>query len=167
MVVAAHKDCLEGPAMASVIEWKSHRLRRVCRSTLSAEAAASDAACDHAAFMSFLLSELLDGDYVATKEESGLIPVVPATDCKSLYDSVRRLSTQFQEKRVQIDITALRETASHSMRWVPTDHMLADGLTKRDHKLRNGLRLFMNAPTVSLKEQLPDDKSGSTPADES
>jgi hypothetical protein len=75
------------------------------------------------------------------------------TDARSVYDSVRKLSTQFQEKCVQIDTTGLRQ-AARMLRWVPTTHQLADGLTKRSMSItpRNALPLFYASPVVSLVE---------------
>ena len=69
------------------------------------------------------------------------------TDCKSLYDSVHRVGGPRapSEKRLLVDLAALRQvvqqevtawspenraTFGRSLKWIPTDHQLADGLTK-------------------------------------
>ena len=69
------------------------------------------------------------------------------TDCKSLYDSVHRAGGPRapSEKRLLVDLAALRQMAQQevmewspenraafgrSLKWIPTDHQLADGLTK-------------------------------------
>ena len=83
-----------------------------------------------------------------------LIPIKPITDCKSLFDASKRLAQSLQEKRVQIDICSIREAASDGeIRWVPTTHMMADGLTKRDVKLRQTLADFCSWPSFCLVEQ--------------
>ena len=93
---------------------------------------------------------------------SGAIPplfrVVPATDCRSLYDSLMRLSASLQEKRVLLDLVSIREAcggsleSSSAVRWVPGTHQLADGLTKRDKVLRDRLGSFCLNPRFSLVE---------------
>ena len=45
--------------VANLVEWRSHRIRRRCRSTLAAETMALDAAADAALFTRELLAELL------------------------------------------------------------------------------------------------------------
>ena len=80
----------------------------------------------------------------------------PITDCKSLFDASKRLAQSLQEKRVQIDICSIREAASDGeIRWVPTTHMMADGLTKQDAKLRQSLAEFCLWPSFCLVEQKP------------
>ena len=46
---------------AVLLDWKSGRSPRVCRSTLAAEACAADEGGDRAAFINFFLTELLHG----------------------------------------------------------------------------------------------------------
>ena len=75
---------------------------------------------------------------------------MPATDAKSLYDAVRRLSTSFAEKRVQIDVAAIRTSSSHTIRLVPTNEQVADGLIKRNPAFLNELRLWCENPVVKL-----------------
>ena len=60
---------------------------------------------------------------------------VIVTDCKSLYDHLVAVSspTSVEDRRTSIDIVILRQSMSRlsaSIRWVPTNRMLADSLTK-------------------------------------
>ena len=152
LVVGTDKKAMETTMPASILEWKSHRLKRVLRSTLAAEAASQDISVDHASFLGCVLSEMIDPEYKASmRGGESLIPVYPVTDCRSLYDAVHRLSTTFQEKRTEIDVACLRQTAK-ALRWVPTSQQWADALTKRDTKLRNQLRIWMMDPKVCLVE---------------
>jgi hypothetical protein len=112
---------------------------------------------DHGTFISFMLSEVVDSTFRATKADYPLIAILPTTDCRSLYDAVRRSSTQFAERRTQIDVAAIKE-ASTDIRWVPTDKMVADGLTKRSLPLRNELRRFLNHPELALVEVPPEER---------
>ena len=150
LIAATDDSALKGEAPASLLEWKSHRIQRVVRSTLAAEASSADTASDHATFIGCMLSEMFYADYKATDNGGkSRVPVHPVTDCRSLYDAVHKLATNFTEKRVQIDVESLKQT-TRNLRWTPTEYMIADGLTKRDSKLRNFLRQWMMAPEVTL-----------------
>eukprot|EP00971_Amphidinium_carterae_P322042 6401509-Amphidinium_carterae.1 len=54
LVVAAHQEVLKAgmEVDVSLIDWRSHRSRRVTRSTLSAESIALDSTIDHIQFLS-------------------------------------------------------------------------------------------------------------------
>ena len=88
---------------------------------------------------------------IATMCERPIFEVIPVTDARSLWDAVHRLSTNFQEKRVEIDVAALRQQC-RNLRWVPTEQEHADALTKRDRSLRDRFRDWMANPMVTLVE---------------
>ena len=57
------------------------------------------------------------------------------TDCRSLYDHLTSLGSGgvLDDRRTAIDIAIIRQSIRRTKmeaRWVPTGHMLADGLTK-------------------------------------
>ncbi|CAE7201569.1 CCC1, partial [Symbiodinium sp. CCMP2592] len=149
VIVATDRCALREPCEASLLEWKSYRHQRVLRSTLAAEASALDRSHDHARFMAMVFSEMVYGDYIATVNERAKHEVVPVTDARSLWDAVHRLSTSFTEKRVEIDVAALRQTCQ-GLRWVPTEQMHADCMTKRSRSLRDDFRQWMAQPMVTL-----------------
>ena len=149
VVVATDRRALQEPWDASLLEWKSYRHQRVLRSTLAAEASALDRSYDHARFMAMVFSEMVYGDYIATLNERAKFEVVPVTDARSLWDAVHRLSTSFTEKRVEIDVAALRQSCQ-GLRWVPTEQMHADSMTKRSRSLRDSFRQWMAQPRVTL-----------------
>ena len=98
------------------------------------------------AFRSFVAGVLSPDPTMAQEPEARkLFPIVSMTDCKSLYDSVHRLGGPKapSEKRLVVDITALRKMVneearwwgSHiiggkTLRWIPTGSQMADILTK-------------------------------------
>ena len=98
-----------------------------------------------------MLGEMTHPSYLASHSGKSPFPIWPVTDARSLFDAVHRLATSFAEKRVEIDIAALRQTC-RSLRWVPTEAMLADGLTKRNRALRDALREWQKDPWVSLTD---------------
>ena len=86
---------------------------------------------------SLLLAEAIEGipdvrEYVQHLQQR---PPVVVTDCKSLYDHLIAVSspTAVEDRRTSIDIVILRQSLGRLMastRWVPTNRMLADSLTK-------------------------------------
>ena len=118
-----------------------------------------DAAVDHATYLSHFLSCFRKLDHKIGSTLPPLFRVYPITDCRSLYDALQRLSASLQEKRVILDLVAIREScgggldSSSSVKWVPTDQQLADGLTKRDKILRDRLAIFCDTLEFCLIEQ--------------
>ena len=130
---------------ASLMDWRSHRIQRQCRSTLAAETMAMDTAFDSGIFLRELLSEVLVMSYFPL--QSGILPptflpVHPVTDCRSLYDLLTKDGpvSSTQEKRLTIDVGAIKQSAEEFdpegealrqvFKWADTDHQLADHLTK-------------------------------------
>ena len=61
------------------------------------------------------------------------VPFCLGTDCKSLYDLCVKVGSMPDERRVALDLLDVREGIEEmkdQIRWVPTDHMLADAFTK-------------------------------------
>ena len=61
------------------------------------------------------------------------IPFALGTDCKSLYDVCTKQGSMPDERRVALDLLDVRESTEQmgdQIRWIPTDHMLVDCMTK-------------------------------------
>ena len=69
------------------------------------------------------------------------------SDNKSLVDSVHK-STSLENKRLQIDVNMLREMIEKreiaEFRWIPTEHQLANALTKLGASTHNLKQVLMN-----------------------
>merc|ERR1712074_483156 len=65
-------------------------------------------------------------------------PIILITDNESLANAVRS-TTSVEEKRLRVDISALREMLNNKeidqIKWTATNHMLADCLTKQGAKV--------------------------------
>ncbi|CAE7744915.1 RE1 [Symbiodinium sp. KB8] len=153
---------------ASLVEWRSHRIQRRCRSTLAAETMSMDAGFDAAIFVRELLAEALLESYKPT--QSGRLPewfLTPhvVTDCRSLYDLVTKDGPlgATQEKRLTLDIGAIRESAEEldrdcenlkeTFRWADSASQLADHLTKKKPSWQ--LRDALGLNRLSLKKLEP------------
>ncbi|CAE7232065.1 GIP [Symbiodinium sp. CCMP2456] len=134
-----------GTSPSSLLDWRSHRIQRQCRSTLAAETMAMDCGFDSGVFVRELLAEALIQSYVPTQSgrlPEQLLPVHPVTDCRSLYDLVTKDGPvhSTQEKRLTIDVEAIKQSAAEfdpaqeslheTFKWVDTHRRLADHLTK-------------------------------------
>lgn len=122
-----------------VLSWTSRRLRRVARSSTSAEAQMSANALDihefnKLGFWDMDHSERLDlrraDDYLS----SFLSCLV--CDARNIFDGIVRVETSglhMEEKRTAIELLAIKERlkqANVNLKWVDGDQELADGLTK-------------------------------------
>eukprot|EP00438_Fugacium_kawagutii_P026759 Skav216449 [mRNA] locus=scaffold50:462658:469839:- [translate_table: standard] len=146
LVLVCHRNVLRGEQVQPVvISWKSHACPRVCRSTFAAETMASLEGWEDAIAFRAMLAGTLRGIPLSEANAREVLPVVSCTDCKSLFDSVHRISGPKApaEKRLMVDLAALRQLLhaeaqvwghklgnSKMMRWVPTTCQLADVLTK-------------------------------------
>lgn len=119
------------------VTWKSHRLARAVSSTLAAESQSLSIATGTCEWLLLLLSEVLDGPCSMRdcREKLSLRKAIIVTDCKSLFDHLLSPSapTAIEDRRTSIDVAIIRESLramQAHLRWVPTDRMLADALTK-------------------------------------
>ena len=119
------------------VVWKSYKLPRAVSSTLSGESQALATASGTVEWLNLLITEALDGSFEPKDGRSLLArrPPILATDCKSLFDHLISPSspTAVEDRRTSIDIVILRESIkllSAHVRWLPTNRMIADGLTK-------------------------------------
>ena len=138
-----------GVTPATVVDWKSGRSHRVCRSTLAAEASAADEGADRGAFANMWLSEVL---YNMPAHRVGQrLPSKQVTDAKSLYDAVIAENPRLTDRRSLVNIRAIQESVKpEQMHWIPTTIMWADGLTKCDPKLRETLMRWLQQPFCQL-----------------
>ncbi|CAK9081113.1 Retrovirus-related Pol polyprotein from transposon RE1 (Retro element 1) (AtRE1) [Includes: Protease RE1 [Durusdinium trenchii] len=172
-VTGQNVDTLTGDT-ACLLDWRSHRIKRQCRSTLASETMAMDAGVDSAIYCRELMGEILIQDYHATQSgrlPPSFLPVLVTADCRSLYDLLTKDGplASTQEKRLAIDLVGLKETAAEIdpeqeqlkqiFKWVATDRQLADHLTKL--KPAGLLRSLLDSNHVALQAAV--DGRGSDP----
>lgn len=122
-----------------ILSWSSRRLRRVARSSTSAEVQMSANALDSHEFAKLAYFDLMSFSRVdlrKTDEYLSSIPSCMVCDAKNIYDGVVKVETSglhMEEKRTAIELLAIKERlqqANVSLKWVNGDQELADGLTK-------------------------------------
>jgi len=130
------------------LAWQSKRIKRVVNSTIAAECLAAVEAAE-----TCILLRSLFCDMSCSKEDT--IPISILSDNCSLVDAVHT-STSMESKRLQIDISILREMIEkkeiQQFRWVDTRHQVANCLTKEGASpelllsiLRQSLKFDFNA----------------------
>ena len=136
-----------------LLDWKSSRSSRVCRSTLAAEASAADASVDRASFLNYQLCELLlnrPAFHISSKE---LLRQIQVTDCRSLYDVLVSENPRTEEKRTIVSIRSAQQFLTReNVFWVPTGLQWADGLTKVCSKLMETFACWLRKPWIQLHE---------------
>ena len=136
----ANKKMLEkgeaGPV--SLVSWSTHKLKRVCRSSLGAEAQAL-AECEAEMFLIRVLwQELLGKDvnlatpWVTSKKT----PAALVIDAKALYDMLMQKDIPHlgaRDKHTALEVLGLSqhiEEQDTALRWCNSDQQLSDGMTK-------------------------------------
>jgi hypothetical protein len=124
---------LDSESPAHVIDFCSHKLRRVARSTKTAETLAASEGFDRGYYVGALL------EWIGIS--SGILLVL---DNSSLYADVSTTRAP-KEKRVKVDLALLRESFENgdlgAVIWADTTAQLADAMTKADDKA--DLRLLL------------------------
>ena len=151
------------PSVWSPFAWKSYRLPRKVACTLGGEAQAFSTASAVCEWMALMLVEAKHGpfdlrttgqvkDFPPTtgaktlfRDEIERVPITGITDCKSLFDNITSVSaiSKQDDKRIAIDLGIIKQSMLRcglTIRWCPTELMLADGLTKDSQEAADLLR---------------------------
>ena len=129
------------------ISWKSNKLRRVARSTLTAEPLAFTDGTNSAYFIHQL----------ATKSSltHSSTQTIRYTDNEFLYNS-DNTTTQITDQRLQVENLAIREMNENGkieLNWTVNDKQIADCLTKKEQHAETSCWSFEMASCV-IKAQL-------------
>ncbi|CAK0863661.1 unnamed protein product [Prorocentrum cordatum] len=123
----------------TVLDLGSRKLKRVARSSLSAEIQEASDAEGEQMMVRLVLYEVLYGRFDLHDRHGALhrVPGALVTDCKAFYDGVVKSKSAglgLDERRTAIEALALRralEEGGTLVRWVVHSHaQLADGMTK-------------------------------------
>ena len=145
--------CTQVPTKGNIIDWRSNRSSRICRSTLAAEAIACDDCVDRAYFVNVTLAEILTGTPPHKDPGKWRLRQLQVTDCRSLFDAVSAENPRTTEKRTYVDIRSIQEFIGvETIYWTPTTLMFADGLTKATKVLREVFAKWLGKPYVQLRE---------------
>ena len=136
LVLVGDRDLMEGrEGWFGVLDSRSHRLGRVCRSTFGAELLGSEEAFDAGIFCRGLFAES-KGFEVLKSDESYVchVPLGVVSDAKDVYDkSVSDTPTYGSQKSLAFSVAWIREVLRKDrtkVHWTSTENMLIDCGTK-------------------------------------
>ena len=134
-----HKTMVDNATsgQVNVMSWGSHKLKRVCRSSLAAEAQALAEAEQELMFLRLQWWEMLGNPVnLADPENSAKnVPGILVIDAKALYDAAQTDTSSYnvKEKYTALEVLAMVnhfQKQQTVLRWCNSDQQLADGLTK-------------------------------------
>ena len=136
-LMLANPGILKGESVrANVLAYQSTQTKRVCRSTLAAEAAHLAEAVEHGDWLIVVLAEALYGQ-IDLKNWEKIVEErkrVYVTDARSVYDYLGRDSTSTSsDRRMALEGALLRETVRRrnaEVRWIDGEQNMSNILTK-------------------------------------
>ena len=125
----------------NIVDWKSTTNKRVVDSSLAAETHAAITAHGLGRFVQALGAETRFGPDLVTAidddEWQQIVPMHMVTDCRSIYDHIRKDAQHIGEKGSLVNVLLLRRmcsirpgTGRARLWWVPTRHQIGDHMTK-------------------------------------
>ena len=120
----------------NILDWTSHKIKRVVRSTFSGETLALIDAMDRSIILRHMLQQMSYGG----------VSITIYTDCKSLYDHCYAINNNITEKRLLIDLNQIKQNMEtgtiKAIAWCASADQLADAFTKAmtPHKLIDIIR---------------------------
>ena len=126
-------ELYDGRALTHLLDWGSSKIHRKVKSTLAAEAASCSRAYDRAMYARAMYYEMQHGRSRHWTEACKQVPFCLGTDCKSLYDVCMKEGSLPEDRRAALDLLDVNEGIEEfgdKIRWVPTDHLLVECMTK-------------------------------------
>lgn len=157
-ILLANPKILEGEEVrCNILAFHSSQTKRVCRSTLAAEASHLAEAVEAGDWIIVLLEEALTG-HVDLKNWTEIIERrsrVYVTDARSVFDYLQRDATSCSsDKRMAIEGALLRETVRRpgaQVRWIDGLQNIAKVLTKHNAE-KETLREFLRTGLLTLQQ---------------
>ncbi|CAE7470265.1 unnamed protein product [Symbiodinium sp. CCMP2592] len=129
-----------GQGKANIISWRSYKLPRVARSSLSAEAQALSN-CEQELMYARLAWYELNGGKIDVHNPAASTSKVPGhliIDARGVYDALMKAdpgmaSFNVKDKYTSLELMGISENIQNQgtiLNWCDSDHQLADGLTK-------------------------------------
>ena len=155
----------------NILAWRSKTNRRIVESSFAGETHGALLGHAQGQYLRVLLSEIFYGENIVKSSEDewgSLITTIMCTDCKSVYDHIKKDSQSVGDKSNAIHTAVLRQICTvekspmsnkAQILWVPTRHQVADGLTKSGlhhtvlQLFKNGLVTFHAKSAKALQSR--------------
>jgi len=137
VILAAHRNITKDKVPVSIMSWTSRRIKRVVRSSLAAETSSCASMIETLDWMRTVWAEMVVPNFEMDDYEKNLQmnPAIAVTDCKSLYDSLKKegAAPSSSDKRLAIELALVRQKLQDGethIRWIDARFQIADCLTK-------------------------------------
>lgn len=143
-------------APMSPLRWRSFKQDRQVASTLGAELLSLSRTISETKWVRSLWTEAIFSGYQLESEQvwTSRTPITIAIDSKPTHDHIHGQVMTVKDKRIAIEMLLVKhdvEKDGVKIRWMPTDHMLVDGLTKMGAPMEL-LRRVLQHGQMRLKE---------------
>ena len=136
-VLVADDDLLSGrPGKFNVLDARSHRIPRVCRSSYAAETLGAEETFDVGLLCRGFIASARDFLVVGKPADRALdkVPLCVVVDAKDVYDKSNSDTSSYgSQKSLAFTVAWMRSVLRRpntSLRWTATDNMFADAATK-------------------------------------
>lgn len=136
MICATTRKLRDGTWSAiSPWRWRSFKQERQVASTLGAELMTMSRAIAESKWMRSMWCEAIYHGYDLKEDLSwtSRLPITLVVDSKPAFDHIRGQTMTIRDKRLAIEMLLMKRDVAREgveLRWLPTEHMLVDGLTK-------------------------------------
>ena len=146
------------PGPISFLEWGSHRVKRVCKSTLSAEGQMVGTGLEGGDFFKVLLRETRGNGFRLSRYADYLQEVEGAAilDARSVFDFLNTDSGKLPtDRRLALDLRLIQhyvKASKWTLRWVSGPQQLSDVLTKENGDTRYLFWVLANSQFQLLRD---------------
>lgn len=140
----------------SPLRWRSYKQDRQVASTLGAELMTLSRTISEAKWVRSLWAEAKFFQYKLEEDQlwSSRIPLTISVDSRPVFDHLNGQMMTVKDKRMAIEMLLVKRDVAKDnvqVKWLPTDHMLVDGLTKLRVKM-DLLRKVLQVGAMRLTE---------------
>ena len=144
--VAAHVlFMVNGKGSVCPLSWKSTKIKRVVKSTLSAEMLSLQEAIEDAIYVREMVTTVMNFTQA--------IPITAYVDNKSVIQALRS-TKMVDDKRLRLDIASIKENLIkndiHEINWVSGDKQLANCMTKHGASPYDLMKVITNGKLVDI-----------------
>jgi hypothetical protein len=145
-----------GRGSVSVLAFRSHKVRRVCKSSMAGETLAMTEGSESGDLYRALILEMLVPTFDVSRWEEFVdaIEMWRITDCRDLFDALQKPGNELEDRRLRLDVAALKQAkrTGQKDKWTSTLQMPADGLTKAKAEAALYLRKVLRTGVYELVE---------------
>ncbi|CAE7622613.1 unnamed protein product [Symbiodinium sp. CCMP2592] len=154
-VLLADEELVKGRrGVFNLLDFRSHKIARVCRSSYAAETLGVEEALDAGELCRAFLAEVRGASLLRDRRSVYSVPLVAVTDAKDVHDRCSNDLGFGAQKSLVLTLASLRQQLREpntAMRWTHTDNLFVDGGTKEMDS--GALRTVLSRGTWSIEHE--------------